>query len=79
MENEIDIISLIKSRRYMNAALRELLSSERIAELKSQSYFVLVDLDTTDSDIERDQVQITEAKQKCEKIIMQEHKVSEQT
>ena len=47
MESEIDIISLIKSRRYMNAALRELLPKSRIEELKRQSYFITVDHDTS--------------------------------
>ena len=45
MESEIDIISLIKSRRYMNAALRELLPNSRIEVLKSQSSFVTIDHD----------------------------------
>ena len=55
MESEIDIISLIKSRRYMKAALRDLLPDWRIAELKSQSYFVSVNPDlNTDSDSEND-------------------------
>ena len=45
MESEIDIISLIKSRRYMNAALRELLPNSRIEALKSQSSFIKIDLD----------------------------------
>ena len=47
MESEIDIISLIKSRRYINAALSELLPRSRIEELKRQSSFVSVDLDTS--------------------------------
>ena len=47
MENEIDIISLIKSRRYMNAALCELLPSSRIEELKRQFAYVSVDLDAS--------------------------------
>ena len=45
MESEIDIISLIKSRRYMNAALRELLPNSRIEVLKSQSSFVTINHD----------------------------------
>ena len=47
MEYEIDIISLIKSRRYMNAALRELLPAEKIIELKNKSFYVEVDPDET--------------------------------
>ena len=52
MNEEIDIISLIKSRRYIFAALQELLPVERVKELKKQSSFVMVDPDVDDSDSE---------------------------
>ena len=48
MEGEIDIISLIQSRRYMNAALRYLLPQHKIDELKSQTKYVEIDLDAAE-------------------------------
>ena len=50
MNEEIDIISLIKSRRYIFAALQELIPAERVRELKKKSAFVMVDPDVDDSD-----------------------------
>ena len=49
MESEIDIISLIQSRRYMNAALRLLLPQNKIDELKNQTKYVEIDPDATES------------------------------
>lgn len=45
LEKEINIISLIKSRRYFHMALRCLLSQEQRLNLKDISQFVVVDPD----------------------------------
>ena len=60
MESEIDIISLIQSRRYMNAALRLLLPQNKIEELKNQSKYVEIDPDATESSVQVEELNFEE-------------------
>ena len=53
MDDEIDIIEMIKSRRYFNLALKKLLSTTERVKLKEQSRYLCIDperLDVTDDD-----------------------------
>ena len=60
MESEVDIISLIQSRRYMNAALRLLLPQNKIEELKNQSKYVEIDPDATESSVQVEELNFEE-------------------
>ena len=55
MEKEIDIIELIKSRRFFKLALKHLLTKEMRMQLKERSRYLLIDpeKETTSTSIER--------------------------
>ena len=48
LQNETNIIQIIKSRRFFEAALARLLTLEEITRLKKLSYFITVDPDQSD-------------------------------
>ena len=50
MDDEIDIIEMIKSRRYFKEALRKLMSAEKRMKLKEKSRYIMIDPDSDDAD-----------------------------
>ena len=46
MEKEIDIIEMIKSRRFFKLAIRKLLSRKDRMDLKEQSLYISIDPDS---------------------------------
>ena len=49
LEKEVDVIRLIRSRRYFNLALKHLLDPEVVKELKSRSLLKEIDSKLIDS------------------------------
>jgi len=49
LEKEIDVIEIIRMRRYLKAAMKLLLSPEQVLSLKSQCKFMGIDPDKDDS------------------------------
>ena len=58
MNQEIDIIEMIKSRRYFKLALRELLPSKVRMDLKQRSRYLLIDPDKEQEDQEEVQYEM---------------------
>ena len=54
MNKEIDIIEMIKSRRFFKLAFRELLPASKRMELKEKSRYLMVDPDTDGDDMDDD-------------------------
>ena len=54
MDKEIDIIEMIKSRRFFKLAFRELLPAKKRMELKEKSRYIMVDPDN-DSENENEE------------------------
>ena len=50
LQKEIDIIKLVRSRRFVHLALKHLLDPTLHKELKSQSHFKTIDLKGVDDD-----------------------------
>ena len=48
MDREIDIIEMIKSRRFFHLAIHKLLSHKERVDLKERSRYSLIDPDTED-------------------------------
>ena len=48
MDDEIDIIEMIKSRRFFKNAFRELMTSEKRMKLKEKSRYIMIDPDSDD-------------------------------
>ena len=46
MDKEIDIIEIIKSRRFFKMAMRKLLSDKDRMDLKERSRYILIDPDS---------------------------------
>ena len=46
MDSEIDIVEIIKSRRYFNMAIRKLLPHKDRMEIKERSRYIMVDPDS---------------------------------
>ena len=46
MDKEIDIIEMIKSRRFFKMALRKLLSDKERMDLKDRSRYIMIDPDS---------------------------------
>ena len=57
MDKEIDIIEMIKSRRFFKLALRELLPAKKRMELKEKSRYIMVDPDNDSENENEDQKQ----------------------
>ena len=53
MDEEINIVEIIKSLRYFNMALRLLLTKSQQSEIKEKSRFIIIN---PDKDIEKSQV-----------------------
>ena len=56
MDKEIDIIEMIKSRRFFKLAFRELLPAAKRMELKEKSRYLMVDPDTDGEDMDDDKI-----------------------
>ena len=54
MDDEIDIIEMIKSRRYFKEALRKLMSAEKRMKLKEKTRYIMIDPDLDDADSAQD-------------------------
>ena len=61
MDKEIDIIEMIKSRRFFKLAFRELLPAAKRMELKEKSRYLMIDPDTDGEDMDDDKVEIDES------------------
>ena len=57
MDKEIDIIEMIKSRRFFKLAFRELLPAKKRMELKEKSRYIMVDPDNDTENENEDQKQ----------------------
>ena len=61
MDDEIDIIEMIKSRRFFKKAFRELMTAEKRMKLKEKSRYIMIDPDSDDEESakEKDKKQFT--------------------
>ena len=50
MDDEIDIIEMIKSRRYFKGALNQMMPAEKRMKLKERSRYIMIDPDSDDAD-----------------------------